>query len=206
MTRFNPKHTDGYLSGTMNVSCLTLKAHDYLLKKGMRPHMLPKGMCSVTVQHKGKILHGFGIKNDFGGVEFCSENSLDTPVSLSTRGIIFVPYKARCTAHTCNMFADFLDYLSFKTFQEHSVMTFPANSDSIVINHPVNFLHAMIKSDVYDNINLFMPNNAYGRTITLSIIHRNPRHTTDCSAHYQSYEHFRDFVHSLMSRKEGRWI
>ena len=205
MARLYTKRTDGYIPGSVTTSHLTLKEHAYLMERGMRPQDMPKSMYSVTVQRKGETLNGFGILNDAGGVEFCGTDNLDEPISIGINGILFIPWKARCIAHTCNMFADFLDYLSFKTFQEHSVMTFPTDSDSIIINHPVNFLHAMVKSDVYDNINLFMPNNTYGRTITMSIVQRNPRHTTDCSPHYQSYEHFRDFVHSLMERKEERW-
>lgn len=206
MSKICFKRTDGFIPGTLNTGNLTHLDHLSLQKLGLHPQVLPRTMCSVIVQRKGKTLRGIGIMNDAGGVEFCESGNLEDPVSLSKNGILFIPLKSRCVARICNMFVDFLDYLSFKTFQEHSVMTFPSDCDYIIINHPSNFLHAMVKSDVYDNINLFMPNNIYGRTITLSIMSRNPLHTTDCSLHYQGFEHFRDFVHSLMSRKGQRWI
>ncbi|MDD6552105.1 MAG: hypothetical protein PUF37_00760 [Prevotellaceae bacterium] len=142
---------------------------------------------------------GIGIVNHRGGYEFYQRGAA-RPVTLYKDDILFFPFREGSRSSCCCVFADFLDYLAYKACLDAGEK-FTEDCDCIIVNAPRNFRKAMVWSDVYSDIHLFFPNNQYGRTMTKTMVARNPRHARDYSLRYRGYGSFRELAGELLAAK-----
>lgn len=154
-------------------------------------------LSGISFTIGGKSFHGIGFDNVNGGMEFYGSALSSIPVTISNYGESFVPYALRKPTDACYVFCDFLDYLAFLGFGSGDTLGLRQDVDCVIMNSPLNYLRMSVRTDEYESIYMFMPNNNYGRTVTKTMLMRNREHVVDMSSFYKSYKYFRDMALSV---------
>lgn len=161
------------------------------------PEQKMSELRSIKIQCLNKLYNGIGLENSSKGIEIISVDDIKRPITLNSKGYICFPVDRKHLSKCCYVFNDFLDYYAFKSYQ-NVCKAFPEERDCYILCNPVEFTTLMVRTDVYSDIALFLPNNTYGRTMVLSLKDRNRAHVTDCSGCYKGYQYFRQFVSDWM--------
>lgn len=161
------------------------------------PEQKMSDLRSIKIQCLNKLYNGIGLENSSKGIEIISVDDIKRPITLNSKGYICFPVDCKHLSKNCYVFNDFLDYYAFKSYQ-NVCQAFPEERDCYILCNPVEFATLMVRTDVYSDIALFLPNNTYGRTMVLSLMDRNRAHVTDCSGCYKGYQYFRQFVSDWM--------
>lgn len=177
---------------------LSPKDKERLRKVGITlPEQKMSDLRSITILCLNKLYRGIGLENSSKGIEIISVDDIKRPITLNSIGYIFYPVDNKHLSKKCYVFNDFLDYYAFKSYQ-NVCQAFPEKRDCYILCNPEEFATLMVRTDVYSDIALFLPNNTYGRTMVLSLLDRNKAHVTDCSGCYKGYQYFRQFVSDWM--------
>lgn len=161
------------------------------------PEQKMSDLRSIKIQCLNKLYNGIGLENSSKGIEIISVDDIKRPITLNSKGYIYYPVSSKHLSKNCYVFNDFLDYYAFKSYQ-NVCQAFPEERDCYILCNPVEFATLMVRTDIYSDIALFLPNNTYGRTMVLSLMDRNRAHVTDCSGCYKGYQYFRQFVSDWM--------
>lgn len=161
------------------------------------PEQKMSELRSIKIQCLNKLYNGIGLENTSKGIEIISVDDIKRPITLNSKGYIYYPVSSKHLSKNCYVFNDFLDYYAFKGYQ-NVCQAFPEERDCYILCNPVEFATLMVRTDIYSDIALFLPNNTYGRTMVLSLMDRNRAHVTDCSGCYKGYQYFRQFVSDWM--------
>lgn len=161
------------------------------------PEQKMSDLRSIKIQCLNKLYDGIGLENSSKGIEIISVEDIKRPITLNSKGYIYYPVSSKHLSKNCYVFNDFLDYYAFKSYQ-NVCQAFPEERDCYILCNPVEFATLMVRTDIYSDIALFLPNNTYGRTMVLSLMDRNRAHVTDCSGCYKGYQYFRQFVSDWM--------
>jgi hypothetical protein len=179
-------------------SQLSVKDKERLKALGITlPEQKMSELRSIKIQCLNKLYNGIGLENSSKGIEIISVDDIKRPITLNSKGYICFPVDCKHLSKGCYVFNDFLDYYAFKSYQ-NVCKAFPEERDCYILCNPVEFATLMVRTDVYSDIALFLPNNTYGRTMVLSLMDRNRAHVTDCSGCYKGYQYFRQFVSDWM--------
>lgn len=163
-----------YLSHVADCICfspLTREDKEYLTGKGIKLSRLPFSIYSISLSRLGHLLHGFGIRNESGGVEFYDYNRMQRPATVHNKGISIIRAGYEKT-HGCCAFANFLDYMCYMTLTQR--IHKGEKMDSIILNHPSNCMYFIMECEFYSEIHLFLPNTAAGKILSQTIVDRNP--------------------------------
>lgn len=170
MTKVTKKslHLD-HVADCICFSPLTREDKEYLTGKGIDISHLPFSIYSIELSRLGQVLHGIGIRNESGGVEFYDYKRMKRPATVHKNGISIIKsgYKK---SQECCAFANFLDYMSYMTRVRHK----EKKMDCIILNHSFNCLYFIMECEFYRKIHLFLPNTPAGKILSQTIIDRNP--------------------------------
>ncbi len=139
-----------------------------------------------------KKYSSFGIKNKSGGYETIFSLPYSHTVTLFDKNISF--FKSPSSSHSCCLFYDFVDYLAFLALRKTRLFNFPIDSDIIIMSDPLNFSLMTCYADDYERINIFMPCNLLGDTISCTLEDRYKKKAVSYSILYRSYRSLYDFV------------
>lgn len=170
-----------------------------LESEGINPLRIPSSVISVEVLCLNKICKGIGIKNRHGGMEFFSRDyPINGLVNINYSEVLMFSSSKKVVSHSCCLFADVLDYLSYLTLLgEPEGEKLPRNCDCFVMNDVNNFIAIMLDTVSYDRVHCLFPNTDTGKTMEKTIIGTNQSRATTEARLYHNYESLHEFVKTI---------
>ena len=155
----------------------------YLSTRGIIYGLVSRHLSEVHYLIKDKKYYAIGFKNDLAGYELRSEFS---KVSSSPKAITTIPG----APDTLNIFEGFMDFLSCLTWLKSDHL----KGTTIVLNS-LSFLTKNIDHFAkYENINLFLDNDAAGKEGAARIMARYSQTINQAEAIYPGYKDFNEFI------------
>lgn len=173
----------------------------YLAKKGIDPTSVPDDVYSIDLCCLNKALHGIGIRNIRGGVEFIILEKMKRTATVHKKGITVFRTSTAATKSCC-LFANLMDYLAYHTLLAEGKVDLPKGCDCILLNHTHNLPHFLVESEDYEKVNLLLPNTPAGYVLAKTIMDR----SVDVVDYSERYEYFRGlseyvYFNNLKSKK-----
>lgn len=175
---------------------MTDSGRQLLESEGINPLRIPDSVISVEVLCLNRICKGVGIKNRHGGMEFFSRDyPINGLVNINHSEVLMFSSSKKMTSHSCCLFADMLDYLSYLTLLgEPEGEKLPRNCDCFVMNDVNNFIAIMLDTISYDHVYCLFPNTDTGKTMEKTIISKNQSRAIAESELYNNYESLHEYV------------
>ena len=172
------------------------EALDDMLRMNMSKDVID-GYCSgVELECMNCLIHGICMQNLNGGMEIYSDKYCESPVTYGKSGLIFINGRVESLQKKTDvvLFADYIDFLAYKSL--HSVLfhQIPKRSDILVLNEVKNLNAMMERLGEYEHLHLFLPLSLAGRTLSKTIEGLYGSSATNHSKIYSCFQRLSDFI------------
>lgn len=123
-------------------------------------------------------------------------------VTIDSPGLNVFQYRKGIMSHKCCLFANFLDYIAYRTLSGLKKGALPEKCDSIVLNHVRNFGDMCLASDQYEQVYCFFPNDISGQTMETTVLSGRDSGGHSCSHLYTDYPSLHDYVIQFTSKTD----
>ena len=172
------------------------EALDDMLRMNMSKDVID-GYCNgVELECMNCLIHGICMQNLNGGMEIYSDKYCESPVTYGKSGLIFINGRVESLQKKTDvvLFADYIDFLAYKSL--HSVLfhQIPKRSDILVLNEVKNLNAMMERLGEYEHLHLFLPLSLAGRTLSKTIEGLYGSSATNHSKIYSCFQRLSDFI------------
>ena len=148
----------------------------------------------VELECMNCVIHGISMKNLNGGLEIYSDKYCQSPVTFGNKGLTYVKSKGAPKELHLILFADYIDFLAYKTLHDCLFKEIPECSDVLILNDVSNLTEMMKMLDSYDHFHLLLPLSIAGRTLSKTIEGLHESTTTNHSMKYSCFQRLSDFI------------
>lgn len=185
---------------SFNIEALSSKSMEIFASLGIKNEYLPFDLRGFDIFYAGNVVHGVGVVNPSGGIEYVSDDLGRPSHSIGEKCHFKIYSKGKENrTESCCVFFDFLDYIAYIIISRIHMFGLPAAADCFILSSIKHYHKMVIETDLYSKILLFFPKNDFGRTMALSMKQRNPAHIINCDFYYGSSVSLFDFMKTIQA-------
>lgn len=170
------------------------EAIEELLRMNISKDVINWYCDGVELECMNCVIHGISMKNLNGGLEIYSDKYCQSPVTFGNKGLTYVKSKGAPKELHLILFADYIDFLAYKTLHDCLFKEIPECSDVLILNDVSNLTEMMKMLDSYDHFHLLLPLSIAGRTLSKTIEGLHESTTTNHSMKYSCFQRLSDFI------------
>lgn len=198
MERNTKKKAMGY-GKKIEISNLSPEDEKILNSFGIKGKNCLSGLFSMELYSLSGVEKGIGMINTNYGYEFLNQNTKKQQFGLAKTGYVFIGVQGKKRTQDCCVFYDLKDYLSYLGINQNSPLSLPKGTDCFILCGAINYFGLVVDTDEYENINVFMPNSVFGKSLVKTMQERNPNHIKNFDVFYGGYKTLYEYYNNIKS-------
>lgn len=175
------------------------EAMEDLLRMNISRDVIDVFCDSVEMECMNCVIHGISMKNQNGGLEIFSAKYFKSPITYGKKGLTYVNGKTASKRNEDDelhliLFADYIDFLSYKTLHDLLFREIPESNDTLILNEVSNLSEMLSKLGAYDHLHLLLPLSIAGRTLSKTIEELHKSSAINHSKKYYCCQRLSDFI------------